>query len=94
MDFIASGAVRAWLENGGAIDLGTGDFVGELALVTNNPCNADMESIGFSTLLVLRKAGFKPSSARTRIRRNRYAGLQSSVWATMRESISDWESGD
>lgn len=59
MYFIASGAVRVWLENGETVDLGTGDFVGELALVTNNPRNADVESIGFSTLLVLHRNDFK-----------------------------------
>ena len=58
MYFIASGAVRVILDNK-TIPLGTGDFVGELALITNKPRNADVEALGFCSLLVLHKNDFK-----------------------------------
>lgn len=57
MYFIASGAVRVLLETGDKT-LGTGEFFGELALLTDKPRNADVEALGFSTLLVLRKRDF------------------------------------
>ncbi len=57
MYFIASGAVRVVLPDN-EITLGTGDFFGELALITNAPRNADVEALGFSTLLALRRRDF------------------------------------
>ena len=57
MYFIASGAVRVVLPDN-EITLGTGDFFGELALITNAPRNADVEALGFATLLALRRRDF------------------------------------
>jgi CPA1 family monovalent cation:H+ antiporter len=73
MYFIASGAVRVRLADGSVI-LGTGDFVGELALITNRPRNADLEALGFCTLLALHQRDFraflrKNPDIRDRIRR-------------------------
>ncbi|MEX0645001.1 MAG: cation:proton antiporter, partial [Parvularculaceae bacterium] len=58
MYFIASGAVRVRLPDSSVI-LGTGDFVGELALITNRPRNADIEALGFCTLLALHRRDFR-----------------------------------
>ena len=63
MYFIASGAARVRLETGD-VSLGTGDFFGELALITDKPRNADVLSLGYSTLLVLRKGDFRRLLAR------------------------------
>jgi len=52
MFFIASGAVEVRVEPE-PIRLGTGDFFGELALLTGRPRNADVVAIGFCRLLVL-----------------------------------------
>ena len=57
MFFIADGAVKVILEDQD-VTLGTGDFFGELALITDQPRNADVEALGFSTLLVLRRRDF------------------------------------
>jgi len=59
MYFIASGAVEVRL----ALDpvrLGSGEFFGELALVTNARRNADVVALGFCSLLMLRRADFEP----------------------------------
>lgn len=58
MYFIASGAVRVVLTDSGDITLGTGDFFGELALITEKPRNADIVALGYCTLLALRKRDF------------------------------------
>jgi CPA1 family monovalent cation:H+ antiporter len=58
MYFIASGAVRVRLTDSSVI-LGTGDFVGELSLITNRPRNADIEALGFCTLLALHRRDFR-----------------------------------
>jgi CPA1 family monovalent cation:H+ antiporter len=57
MYFIADGAVRVVLPDTD-VTLGTGDFFGELALITDQPRNADVVAIGFSTLLALRRRDF------------------------------------
>jgi len=57
MYFIANGAVRVLLSDN-SVTLGTGDFFGELALITDQPRNADVEAIGFSTLLALKRRDF------------------------------------
>ncbi|MCI5044232.1 MAG: cation:proton antiporter [Aquisalinus sp.] len=56
MYFIASGAVRIHVQDD--LTLGTGDFFGELALITDQPRNADVSALGFSTLLELHKRDF------------------------------------
>lgn len=57
MYFIASGAVRINIK-GADLTLGTGDFFGELALVTKQSRNADVTALGFATLLELHKRDF------------------------------------
>ncbi|MEO1251847.1 MAG: cation:proton antiporter [Pseudomonadota bacterium] len=74
MFFIASGAVDVMLPDGGRVALGSGDFFGELALITDAPRNADVIALGYSTLLVLRKRDFsaflrKHADLREHIRR-------------------------
>ena len=55
--FIASGAVEVRLPDR-AIGLGSGDFFGELALLTGRPRQADVVALTFCRLLALRKADF------------------------------------
>ncbi|PQA86858.1 cation:proton antiporter [Hyphococcus luteus] len=57
MFFIADGAVRVMLDDR-EVTLGTGDFFGEIALITDQPRNADVEALGFSTLLALKRRDF------------------------------------
>ncbi|GAA0588354.1 cation:proton antiporter [Caenispirillum bisanense] len=52
MYFIASGAVEVKLTPA-PVRLGTGDFFGELALLTGAPRRADIEALGFCRLLAL-----------------------------------------
>ncbi|MET1027986.1 MAG: cation:proton antiporter [Dongiaceae bacterium] len=52
MYFVASGAVAVKLP-GRSIELGSGDFFGELALLTGQKRNADVVALGFCKLLVL-----------------------------------------
>jgi CPA1 family monovalent cation:H+ antiporter len=56
--FIASGAVEVDLPQG-RVPLGTGDFFGEMALITGEPRQADVRSQTYSRLLVLRRADFQ-----------------------------------
>lgn len=55
--FIASGAVEVHLADRN-IGLGSGDFFGELALLTGRPRQADVVALTFCQLLSLRKADF------------------------------------
>jgi CPA1 family monovalent cation:H+ antiporter len=57
MFFIASGAVEVVLTPG-RVRLGTGDFFGELALLTGRPRAADVVALGYCQLLVLRRDAF------------------------------------
>jgi CPA1 family monovalent cation:H+ antiporter len=57
MYFIASGAVEVRV-GGDAIPLKAGDFVGEMALLTDRPRNADVVSTGYTNLLVLKRRDF------------------------------------
>ena len=57
MYFIASGATSVILESGD-IELGSGDFFGELALLTGQPRNADVVALGYCKLLALRARDF------------------------------------
>jgi CPA1 family monovalent cation:H+ antiporter len=50
MFFIASGAVRIVI-SGNDVELGSGDFFGELALITGRPRVTDVVSLGFCQLL-------------------------------------------
>jgi monovalent cation:H+ antiporter, CPA1 family len=56
--FIASGAVEVQLP-GQRIQLGSGAFFGEMALLTHRPRSADVMALTFCRLLVLRKADFE-----------------------------------
>jgi len=56
--FIASGAVEVRLPDR-HIGLGSGDFFGELALLTGRPRQADVLALTFCQLLTLRKADFE-----------------------------------
>jgi CPA1 family monovalent cation:H+ antiporter len=58
MFFIASGAVRIVIP-GGDVELGSGDFFGELALITGRPRVTDVVSLGFCQLLELGAADFR-----------------------------------
>lgn len=58
MYFIASGAVRVLLDRGDT-ELGSGDFFGELALLTGRPRVADVLAMGYCQLLVLRARDFQ-----------------------------------
>jgi CPA1 family monovalent cation:H+ antiporter len=57
MFFIASGAVDV-LVGLNPIRLKPGDFVGEMALLTDKPRNADVISAGYTNLLVLKRRDF------------------------------------
>ncbi|HEY4162954.1 MAG TPA: cation:proton antiporter [Dongiaceae bacterium] len=58
MYFIASGAVRLKLA-AGEIELGSGEFFGELALITGRPRSADVVSLSFCRLLELSERDFR-----------------------------------
>ena len=58
MFFIASGAVRIVIP-AGDVELGSGDFFGELALITGRPRSNDVISLGFCQLLELGAADFR-----------------------------------
>jgi CPA1 family monovalent cation:H+ antiporter len=58
MFFIASGAVRIVIPDSD-VELGTGDFFGELALITGRPRMTDVISLGFCQLLELGAADFR-----------------------------------
>jgi CPA1 family monovalent cation:H+ antiporter len=79
MFFIADGAVRVVLPEN-EVTLGTGDFFGELALITDQPRNADVEAIGFSTLLALRRRDFAAF-----VKRN--PGMRSKIRKTAEERV-------
>jgi CPA1 family monovalent cation:H+ antiporter len=55
--FIASGAAEVILPDR-RIPLGSGDFFGEMSLITGEPRQADVKSQTYCRLLVLRKADF------------------------------------
>jgi len=58
MYFIASGEVEVQLPNA-TIELKAGDVFGEIALLTNEPRNADVTAKGYVTLLVLKRRDFQ-----------------------------------
>jgi CPA1 family monovalent cation:H+ antiporter len=57
MYFVASGAVEVQIGSA-PIRLGSGDFFGEIALVTHLPRTADVAALGYCHLLVLRQRDF------------------------------------
>jgi CPA1 family monovalent cation:H+ antiporter len=58
MFFIASGAVEVVLPEQ-RIRLGSGDFFGEMALLSRGPRNADVVSLGYGRVLELARADFR-----------------------------------
>jgi CPA1 family monovalent cation:H+ antiporter len=56
--FIASGAVEVTLP-AGPVRLGSGEFFGEMALLSGQPRQADITALTYCRLLVLRKADFE-----------------------------------
>jgi CPA1 family monovalent cation:H+ antiporter len=58
MYFIASGVVDVLVASN-SVRLGSGDFFGEIALLTDKPRNADVVSAGYTNLLVLRRRDFE-----------------------------------
>ena len=56
--FIVSGAVEVALP-AGAVRLGSGEFFGEMALLSGRPRQADITALTYCRLLVLRKADFE-----------------------------------
>jgi CPA1 family monovalent cation:H+ antiporter len=55
--FISSGAVEVRLPNQ-RVRLGSGDFVGEMALLSHQPRQADVVSLGYGRVLELAAADF------------------------------------
>ncbi|KAK89981.1 cyclic nucleotide-binding domain protein [Bordetella holmesii CDC-H635-BH] len=53
MCFVASGAVVVQLPDHTTVELGSGEFFGELALLGDEHINADVRSLGYSKLLML-----------------------------------------
>tara|TARA_B110000305_G_scaffold241420_1_gene315488 strand:- start:1707 stop:4208 length:2502 start_codon:yes stop_codon:yes gene_type:complete len=58
MYFIGSGAVEVLLDQGPVL-LGTGEFFGELALITESPRVANVHAAGFCELLALERSEFE-----------------------------------
>ena len=58
MYFIASGAAVVLIP-GNPVELGSGEFFGELALLTGQPRNADVVSLGYCRLLELGSDDFQ-----------------------------------
>ncbi|HEX6121127.1 MAG TPA: cyclic nucleotide-binding domain-containing protein, partial [Dongiaceae bacterium] len=58
MYFIASGAAVVHIP-GKPVELGSGEFFGELALLTGQPRNADVVSLGYCRLLELSSRDFQ-----------------------------------
>ncbi|NKC15161.1 MAG: cyclic nucleotide-binding domain-containing protein [Gammaproteobacteria bacterium] len=58
MYFVSSGSLTVELEPA-AVQLGSGDFFGELALVTHQPRTADVRAAGFCDLLMLSTVDFR-----------------------------------
>ena len=58
MFLISSGAVEVVLPNGG-VRLGSGDFFGEMALLSRGRRQADVVALGYCRVLVLSAADFQ-----------------------------------
>lgn len=59
MFFIASGALEVGIPGQEPIRLGTGDFVGEMALIQRRPRTADVQALGYCQLLELNRDAFR-----------------------------------
>jgi CPA1 family monovalent cation:H+ antiporter len=79
MYFIASGAARVVVEP--SVELGSGDFFGELALLTGHPRNADVVALGFCKLLALKARDFQRLLAQD-------AGLKARIEQVAKERLN------
>lgn len=79
MYFIASGAVRVVVDP--SVELGSGDFFGELALLTGHPRNADVVALGFCKLLALPARDFQRLLAQD-------AGLKARIEQVAKERLN------
>jgi CPA1 family monovalent cation:H+ antiporter len=59
MFFISSGAVEVEIETGEPVRLGSGEFFGELSLITGQPRNANIRALGYCWLLLLQARDFQ-----------------------------------
>jgi CPA1 family monovalent cation:H+ antiporter len=59
MYFVASGAVTVLLPDDTHIELGSGEFFGELALLTDETIKFEVRSLGYTNLLELTHKDFK-----------------------------------
>jgi CPA1 family monovalent cation:H+ antiporter len=59
MYFVASGAVSVLLPDDTHIELGSGEFFGELALLTDETIKFEVRSLGYTKLLELTTKDFK-----------------------------------
>lgn len=64
MCFVASGSVSVHLPDGTTIELGSGEFFGELALLGEQQITPDVHSLGYSKLLMLSLRDFDALLAR------------------------------
>jgi len=80
MYFIASGAVSVVL-HGQSVELGSGQFFGELALLTGQPRNADVVALGYCRLLELKAKDFQDLLSRN-------AALKAAIEKTAAERLA------
>lgn len=71
MCFVASGAVVVHLPDGTAVELGSGEFFGELALLGNPGLSPEVTSLGYSRLLMLSSRDFDALLKRDEVLRER-----------------------
>jgi monovalent cation:H+ antiporter, CPA1 family len=79
--FIVSGAVEVALP-AGPVRLGSGEFFGEMALLSGRPRQADITALTYCRLLVLRKTDFErfmASNSKARAAINRVAARRQSM---------------
>ena len=62
--FVASGAVTVLLPDGTHVELGSGEFFGEIYLLSNEKLEFEVRSLGYSKLLCLSAKDFKALLAR------------------------------
>jgi CPA1 family monovalent cation:H+ antiporter len=89
MYFIASGAVSVLL-HGQNIELGSGQFFGELALLTGHPRNADVVALGYCRLLELKARDFQELLSRNEGLKAAIERSRRNVWAPTRARSDRW----
>src|SRR5690606_26683292 len=75
MCFVASGAVKVALPDGTHLELGSGEFFGELALLSGESVALSVTSMGYSRLLMLPARDFHALLARDPALRERVEGV-------------------